>query len=262
MVAAGKGIITLKHKSEYYACEINSLEAFTSSDLTIKSFRQIEQLNRKIIRKIAAGQNHILFLTESGVLYSMGKNDYGQLGYTTDSSSNSNENVPQLITHLINFRVFEIAAGQNHSVAIITSRTKSGFSQCETNKESIVMSWGNNEYGQLGLGNKAWHEKEINLSDNTSTPNKEFYKSVCTPSAIENLPASSIISLGCGSNYIAILSKDGVYLYGDNAKCQLSYSLLSIGESVIRDALLLSAKQGVIAEVKCSLECLVIHVSK
>ena len=47
----------------------------------IFSPREISLLNGKRIMSISTSFSHSLFLTEDGILYSCGNNDYGQLGH-------------------------------------------------------------------------------------------------------------------------------------------------------------------------------------
>ena len=91
-------------------------------------------LNEKI-NNISCGNNFCLILTNSGLLYSMGKsNKYGQLG-TGDYSSHLS---PILIEYFLNSneRITQISCGFKHSVA----KTSLGK----------VYTWGANSKGQLG----------------------------------------------------------------------------------------------------------------
>ncbi len=86
----------------------------------------------KNIIQISAGSYHTLALTNEGLIYSFGKNDYGQLGL----GNYDNINIPTLVLKINN--IIQISAGYNHSLAL-------------TNTGKIY-SWGINSTGQLGLG--------------------------------------------------------------------------------------------------------------
>ena len=42
--------------------------------------KPLKDIKSIFVSKVACGLEHALFLTSSGFVYSMGKNDYGQLG--------------------------------------------------------------------------------------------------------------------------------------------------------------------------------------
>lgn len=87
------------------------------------------------IRTIAAGREHALALTESGKVYSWGRNNNGQLGSnnTTDRWS------PAQITHTIgSIKINGIVAGAYHSLAI--------------DEEGRVYGWGLQSNGRVGNG--------------------------------------------------------------------------------------------------------------
>jgi alpha-tubulin suppressor-like RCC1 family protein len=94
--------------------------------------------------RVSGGNHHSLFLSTKGVVYSCGRADYGQLGYPVgemdgkgDFASTPNPVPLPISKNPIEVgRVVDIAAGENHSLAI-TSTGK-------------VYSWGYGEYGQSG----------------------------------------------------------------------------------------------------------------
>lgn len=88
------------------------------------------------VKQIAAGEYHTLFLLNDGTVKSVGNNSDGQLGLSSDDPVHYNpmaisglsQNVSQVIS----------GAGSFHSLMIMADKT--------------VMSFGWNQFGQLGLG--------------------------------------------------------------------------------------------------------------
>ena len=84
---------------------------------------------------IAAGGQHSLYLSLKGQIFSWGDNSKGQLGDGTTQSHAKPAIVPGMEG------VTTIVAGYQHSLAIIRQPEK-----------DILMSWGDDSLGQLGLG--------------------------------------------------------------------------------------------------------------
>ena len=136
---------------------------------------------------IASGGNFILALTNDGDLWAWGDNTSGQLG-TGNAGENNFLKHPTKIN--INHSFKAIAAGDQHSLAL----TKEGF----------VLAWGDNEYGQLGIGSQAPQYTPVNvlLEDKTS---------------LENVQA-----IAAGDDHcMAILSNGRVMTWGKNSSGQL-----------------------------------------
>ena len=84
--------------------------------------------------QISCGYHFLLALADDGKVFSIGLNDFGQLGL--ESINNSNE--LKQIKCIDGLPVFQVACGAFHSLIL----TVSGF----------IFSFGKNENGQLGLG--------------------------------------------------------------------------------------------------------------
>jgi len=87
------------------------------------------------IIQVSRGANHTLFLRNDGTVWSTGYNVRGQLGNGT-SGNDSVYNAPVQALNLTN--IVQIAAGNTFSLALKADGT--------------VWSWGDNGFGQLGLG--------------------------------------------------------------------------------------------------------------
>ena len=148
--------------------------------------------------KISGGYAHSLALTDAGVLYSWGNNYYGQLGLET-SGSETNEDTPQKVK-VNGVKFTGIAGSEYYSLAL----TDTGE----------IYSWGNNDYGQLGLG--------------TIEPYKLTPQKVTKPSGV-----SKFINIAVGKNHSLALTDTGdIYSWGKNGYGQLG---LASTESLKKD---------------------------
>jgi hypothetical protein len=119
-------------------------------------------------------------VTKDGKIYSWGNNNFGQLGlgHTTQ------QNTPQLVTAITD-KIISISCGYAHVMAL-------------TDKGDVYI-WGNNEYGQLGLGTYIQQNTPIKL----------------------DLP-SKTRDVACGGSFGVALSVDGyVHVFGINGAGQL-----------------------------------------
>ena len=129
--------VILGENGSVYSCGIGeSGRLGHGGDETHLSFKTVLTLREKII-DISAGNNHTMFLSDQGYVYSSGSNEYGQLG-----AGNTSENIPtqSLFPMRLNHKDIRnmfftfIACGNFHSV--ITTKNK-------------VYTFGRN-FGQLG----------------------------------------------------------------------------------------------------------------
>mmetsp|Transcript_4103 Transcript_4103/g.7509 ORF Transcript_4103/g.7509 Transcript_4103/m.7509 type:complete len:264 (+) Transcript_4103:85-876(+) len=87
------------------------------------------------VAALSCGEQHTLFLTEEGTVYSCGMAEHGRLGIL--ENWNTDVLVPQELTEVFDDeKVIQVSAGFNHSMAL----TESGR----------VFSWGRNDHGQVG----------------------------------------------------------------------------------------------------------------
>ena len=110
--------------------------------------------NKELIKDIQCGKTFSMFINNKGELYSCGVNDLKQLGIEYSPPRNhvkNNDNqckdfiIPTKLYCFAFMKVEKISCGEAHCVAIIKENPYT---------DSIVWSWGNNRYGQLGLGDK------------------------------------------------------------------------------------------------------------
>ncbi|XP_052171839.1 PH, RCC1 and FYVE domains-containing protein 1-like isoform X2 [Diospyros lotus] len=123
--------------------------------------------------------------SSSGMLFTWGNGDKGQLGHGDRESSV----VPKCVVSLINISFCQVACGHNLTVALTTT--------------GRVYTMGSTAYGQLGSP----------LAD------------AMTPTCVEgNIASSFVEEIACGSYHVAVLtSKREVYTWGKGAQGQLGH---------------------------------------
>ena len=134
----------------------NEIVSFSIPNLSYESFyfnfSHQKVLNgiiqKKQIKKISCGLNHILFLSYGGMIYSTGDNAYGQLGIDGQLKNSNEQN---LITNLIEYNIEDIFSGNNFNIVYGKKRLNE-YNKINSSipNEDIVLSWGDNSYGQCG----------------------------------------------------------------------------------------------------------------
>ncbi|CAH0489393.1 unnamed protein product [Peronospora farinosa] len=146
----------------------------------------VYSLSRQVITKVACGLYHTVAITSDGEVYSFGNNDYGQLGQGHVRSTK----VPNRVKTSLggsDEKIVAVSCGYYHTVSI--------------SEKGKLITWGRNDYGQLGIGSK----------DHKSS------------AQYVPLPLSSKVkSASCGCYHTLILLSNGrVMIFGRNNKCQL-----------------------------------------
>jgi uncharacterized repeat protein (TIGR02543 family) len=114
------------------------------------------------IRDVLAAGDYSHALTTTGLVYSMGLNDYGQLG----DGTNTNKSTPTLISFTglqAGETIRNVFAGQYHTLAVTTN--------------GRVYAWGMNFYGELGDGTTA-HKSSPTLISFTGLEDGETVRDV------------------------------------------------------------------------------------
>nr|XP_046250580.1 probable E3 ubiquitin-protein ligase HERC4 [Scatophagus argus] len=94
----------------------------------------VHYLNMKKTVHISCGKDHTVTLTKTGVVFTFGSGQYGQLGH----NSFSNELRPRIVAELWGAKVTKTACGRHHTLVLTDSKK--------------VYSFGCGEQGQLGHG--------------------------------------------------------------------------------------------------------------
>lgn len=139
---------------------------------------------------IAAGLGHSLALLQNGTVKSWGRNHMGQLGLGYTTSNFWGVPPAQQIPPSSLSNVTAIAAGWNHSLALLSNGT--------------VMAWGDNNAGQLGIGIPA-----------------PTYMAT-TPVQIPASSLSNVVAIAAGlSHSLALLANGTVMAWGGNGYGEL-----------------------------------------
>ena len=116
--------------------------------------KKINALQNKKISDIQCGKTFSMFLDSNGGLYACGVNDLYQLGIPELPPQDHIKNydakckdfiIPTRLEYFLGMKVEKISCGEGHCIAIIKD---------PLSNEKLIWSWGNNRYGQLGLGDK------------------------------------------------------------------------------------------------------------
>lgn len=183
---------------------IRRIQKITKSSKISFQFMKLNSIQSHFISQISCGNNHAILLTSSGFVYSLGKNEHGQLGH---SSQSEDLKEPTIIFQLLNLKVFMIACGKHHNLVIGTSRDTMAstfqiystenalFTTIDKNK-TLVYGWGLNKHGQLGTG------------DDKDRP---------TPVLIEPVLDYNFKKVACGQYHSALLEENGnLFTFGNN----------------------------------------------
>ncbi|KAG1690342.1 hypothetical protein DVH05_028222 [Phytophthora capsici] len=146
----------------------------------------VDALSSQVVTKVACGLYHTVAVTSGGEVYAFGKNDYGQLGL----GHARNMKVPALAKTALgetDEKIVAVSCGYYHTVTI--------------SEKGKLITWGRNDYGQLGIGSKE-HKNSAQYVP---------------------LPLSSKIkTASCGCYHTLILMSNGrVMVFGRNNKGQL-----------------------------------------
>ena len=229
-----KNIITIKFNKFNLFFNLDSGNTFTvisQNNLDYESLSLIESmkltgiLSKKYITKISCGDTHALFLTQNGTIFSIGDNTYGQLGI------GENQKIPQsgeaiMIPDLLNFKIIDIFAGNDHSICFGELRKLSKNGNISTSVIShkilqYLFVWGDNSHGQLGLKLKKTenNDNNININEIILKPTKLSLNENEHSYAITD---DSLINLTGGLFFSAVLLSSGrLFTFGDNQYNQI-----------------------------------------
>jgi E3 ubiquitin-protein ligase HERC2 len=139
--------------------------------LNVRLPKQIQSLRGVCVLTVAAGGAHALALTRSGVVYSWGLGDSGQLGHGLPCKS---KHAPAIVEALRGVRVDRIAAGDAHS--------------CASSSAGGLYTWGYGE--QYQLGHRSWRDES-------------------TPRLVEAAWGQSALGLWAGPDHMLVLDGEG-----------------------------------------------------
>uniref|UniRef100_A0A8C4GP38 HECT domain-containing protein n=1 Tax=Dicentrarchus labrax TaxID=13489 RepID=A0A8C4GP38_DICLA len=173
-----------------YTCGCNDLGQL-GHDKSRKKPEQVVALDAQIIVAMSCGGCHTLALNDKGQVFSWGLGSDGQLGLNNFEEC---VRVPRNIKSLSDVQIAQVACGYWHSHAL--SRGVDGFYPHD------VFSWGQNRYGQLGLGLNG--------------------QSIPTPQIIQSLQGIPFAQISAGGAHSFALTLSGaVFGWGRNKFGQL-----------------------------------------
>ncbi|XP_048471115.1 probable E3 ubiquitin-protein ligase HERC3 [Rhincodon typus] len=186
-----------------------------------------------------SGTSHILFLSKAGSLFQSKVKSWKTAAKTETFSIMK----PQLLKDLSARKIIQVACGNSHSLALT--------------KDGQLFAWGQNTYGQLGLGTKdaCQHIPELMVSlpgmpvaQITAGGEHSFALSLSgavfgwgrnnhgqlglkdtedryEPKHVKLLEGKRIIYISCGEEHTAVLTKDGlVFTFGAGSYGQLGHN--------------------------------------
>lgn len=212
----------------------------------------VRSLETKHVRLVSCSYYHTMMTCEGDggrdIVYTFGRNDYGQLGH----DDTADRKVPQQVDALGDRRIVSVACGQYHSMVVtatgrvfafgkndygqlgldtidnqlVPAQVKGGLEK-QTCLEircgyyhsivlcsgSRVYGFGRNDYGQLGLG-----RSNATASANVQLQQQRF----ALPQLIEELEGKDIARIACGCYHTVVVCEDGMlYVFGRNNHGQL-----------------------------------------
>ncbi|XP_054687038.1 probable E3 ubiquitin-protein ligase HERC4 isoform X5 [Grus americana] len=167
-----------------YTCGCNDLGQL-GHEKARKRPEHVGALDAQNIVAVSCGEAHTLALNDKGQVYAWGLATDGQLGLPGTEEC---IRVPRNIKSLSEIQIVQVACGYYHSLAL--------------SKGSEVFSWGQNKYGQLGLGYE--------------------YKKQSSPHLIKSLLGIPFAQIAAGGAHSFVLTLSGaIFGWGRNKFGQL-----------------------------------------
>ncbi|KAJ2897570.1 hypothetical protein MKZ38_004555 [Zalerion maritima] len=156
----------------------NGILGFEEHNLVQQTPKILKALHK--IKKLAAGDNHILALDSKGKVWAWGDGEQQQLGRRVQERVRETALIPTAVgvRHVV-----DVACGRNHSFAI--------------DKNGQVWAWGANNFGQCGILDRAGEENAF----------------VFSPTKVEIFPEGKKINAVAGGNHHSVAcTEDGLLL--------------------------------------------------
>uniref|UniRef100_A0A8B9KWM2 HECT and RLD domain containing E3 ubiquitin protein ligase 4 n=1 Tax=Astyanax mexicanus TaxID=7994 RepID=A0A8B9KWM2_ASTMX len=167
-----------------YTCGCNDLGQL-GHEKTRKKPEQVVALDAQNIVAVSCGESHTLALNDKGQVFAWGQASEGQLGLANMEDC---VRVPRNIKSLSEVHIVQVTCGYRHSLAL--------------SRRGQIFSWGQNKYGQLGLGKEG--------------------PSVLTPQLVQSLLGIPFAQISAGGAHSFGLTLSGaVFGWGRNKFGQL-----------------------------------------
>lgn len=181
---------TQTNKIFYWGCYRNaqSGKTFGVQPLPTQIGGELFNSKKMIIKKVASGAQHTLALSECGKVYGWGDAESGKIGRMLNTR---NKDAQALKIEKVGAKnAIDVFCGNQHSFYI--------------NDKNQVFSWGLNNHGQLGLGNKF----------NSSVPARVH--------GLDPFQGDYVVELAGGEHHSIARTKDGaIYCFGRNDEGQI-----------------------------------------
>ncbi|XP_010081468.1 PREDICTED: probable E3 ubiquitin-protein ligase HERC4 isoform X3 [Pterocles gutturalis] len=225
-----------------YTCGCNDLGQL-GHEKARKRPEHVGALDAQNIVSVSCGEAHTLALNDKGQVYAWGLSTDGQLGLPGTEEC---IRVPRNIKSLSEIQIVQVACGYYHSLAL--------------SKGSEVFSWGQNKYGQLGLGYEykkqnsphviksllgipfaqiaagGAHSFVLTLSGAIFGWGRNKFGQLglnddndrYVPTLLKSLRTQKVVHISCGEDHTAALTKEGgVFTFGAGGYGQLGHNSTS-----------------------------------
>ncbi|XP_042122118.1 putative E3 ubiquitin-protein ligase HERC4 isoform X8 [Peromyscus maniculatus bairdii] len=225
-----------------YTCGCNDLGQL-GHEKSRKKPEQVVALDAQNIVAVSCGEAHTVALNDKGQMFAWGLDSDGQLGLL---GSEECIRVPRNIKSLSDIQIVQVACGYYHSLAL--------------SKASEVFCWGQNKYGQLGLGIDCKkqtspqliksllgipfmqvaaggaHSFVLTLSGAIFGWGRNKFGQLglndendrYVPNLLKSLRSQKIVYICCGEDHTAALTKEGgVFTFGAGGYGQLGHNSTS-----------------------------------
>ncbi|KAG6937258.1 HECT and RLD domain containing E3 ubiquitin protein ligase 4 [Chelydra serpentina] len=225
-----------------YTCGCNDLGQL-GHEKSRKRPEHVGALDAQNIVSVSCGEAHTLALNDKGQVYAWGLATDGQLGLPGTEEC---IRIPRNIKSLSDIQIMQVACGYYHSLAL--------------SKGSEVYSWGQNKYGQLGIGYEfkkqaspqliksllgipfaqiaagGAHSFVLTLSGAVFGWGRNKFGQLglndendrYVPNLLKSLRSQKIIHICCGEDHTAALTKEGgVFTFGAGGYGQLGHNSTS-----------------------------------
>ncbi|KAF8584248.1 RCC1/BLIP-II [Ramaria rubella] len=156
----------------------------------------------------ACGKTHSLLVGSGGELWSVGLNNFGQVGdWVLCRCGHSTSH-----TEISNFKLVDGPKSGGKKENVIKAAAGVTFSIVLTDTGKVY-SFGSGEKGQLGNGRTGEH---------ITTGNKTAFDAQSEPLPVKGLTGKTIVDIAAGNQHSIILDSEGfVYVFGYNGYCRL-----------------------------------------
>ena len=203
-------------------------------DLSTPAMMKLADSNGEILQNaltVAAGNSHLLVLTQDGQVYAAGSNTFGELGQNTTTKRIGAVKVLGYKGRDYLDHVADVTAGENFSVALMENGT--------------VYTWGANNRGQLGneLVNTGENKADRNYSATPVQVNSGEYG---LDGSAQFRTLAGVTQISAGGSHVVVVAQENrwdkaekkyvreaaVFAWGDNSVGQLGRTAASTPFSI------------------------------